>query len=392
MKRYSQPTVWLLAAAFLVAGGAIHAQQPSDASPSVDVSETHFRDAPEFRATFPGMGSRTDNWPEGAPIQEEGSVGYCQICADSECEADFFVGADYLFVRPHFSEAVAFAQGTLGASSFDVVGRDLDFGYDSSLRAFAGYRFGNGDGELRFTFWHLSGETSADAANPGAGQFIVDPFGNVVGTAIVLDPNSALFGTPIVGGEAIHTEARVDANICDLDFAVPWVAHNPNWTFLTSIGIRVADIDQFYESVIVDGAGDFFSGGDFSVDFIGVGPRVGLESRRYFGDNRRLSLFAKAHGALLVGDYDVRFSQTTTAPPFQASQTSTAARTIPVTETELGATCRIGDSFNLSTGWLFQAWYDMGTSGGKFGGFFSGADDANIMSFDGLFVRGEFGF
>ncbi len=39
---------------------------------------------------------------------------------------------------------------------------------------------------------------------------------------------------------------------------------------------------------------------------------------------------------------------------------------------------------------MFQAWFDLGASGGTFGGFFSGADDANVMSFDGLLVRGEF--
>ena len=42
----------------------------------------------------------------------------------------------------------------------------------------------------------------------------------------------------------------------------------------------------------------------------------------------------------------------------------------------------------FSAGWLFQAWFDLGVSGGTDGGKFTEVDDSNIMSFDGLFVRG----
>jgi hypothetical protein len=46
----------------------------------------------------------------------------------------------------------------------------------------------------------------------------------------------------------------------------------------------------------------------------------------------------------------------------------------------------------VSAGWLFQAWFDLGTSGGKFDGYYTVTENANIMSFEGLFVRGEIAF
>lgn len=311
---------------------------------------------------------------------------------DCESSAGFFGGVDYLLVRPHFSEAIAFAQASLGPAGINVVGRDLEFQYDSSLRAFIGFRFENGDSEFRFTYWRLPGDTQAHATNPGSGTFLVDPFGNVVGTAFVLNPQSALFLNPIFGGEFIRTRATVDANLYDLDLVRNWVSPDGGWAAQASIGARIADINQFYESAIFNAGGGFLSGGDFTVDFVGAGPRIGFEGRRNFGETRRVSLFANAHGGLIVGEYDVSFSQTTTVPPFRATQTTSSVRTIPVAETELGATYQLASRLSLSVGWLFQAWFDLGTSGGTFAGFFSGADDGNLMSFEGLFVRGELAF
>ena len=77
---------------------------------------------------------------------------------------------------------------------------------------------------------------------------------------------------------------------------------------------------------------------------------------------------------------------------FRASQSSSMTRLIPVAEAEVGGMWQPSDRLKLSAGWLFQSWFDLGTSGGTFGGFFAGADDGNTMSFDGLFLRGEVGF
>jgi hypothetical protein len=113
-----------------------------------------------------------------------------------------------------------------------------------------------------------------------------------------------------------------------------------------------------------------------------------------------LSLFAKGGAALLVGSYSVSSGASFTG--FTGGQEAERTITVPVLETELGAKWRPSDRFTLSAGWLFQAWIDLGVSGGTFYGTqiplapapnaFGGADDANIMSFDGLFVRAQYDF
>jgi hypothetical protein len=71
-------------------------------------------------------------------------------------------------------------------------------------------------------------------------------------------------------------------------------------------------------------------------------------------------------------------------------------------EAELGASWQPSERLVVSTGWMFQAWFDLGTSGGGFSGanlpvapvptVFGQTDDSNLMAFDGLFVRAEFRF
>jgi len=342
-------------------------------------------------------GTATVDTPQGNGEACQFCSGSCrqQGCPASCCvyqDPGFYAGAEYLLVRPHFSEAIAFARGSQTLTTYEVEGRELQFDYDNSFRIFAGYRPGDGGGEFRFTYWRFCGDISVEGTAE-AGQFLVDPFGNVVGTAVIINPADRRFRTLesiLLGGDLIRTKATVETNVYDLDFIKPVLLSSPNWGLNWSAGVRIADIDQYYESVIML-EGGAFSRGDFSADFIGAGPRLGVEARRYLGAEGRLALFVNAHGALLVGEDTVRSSNAPNAF-FVARQSESLTRTIPVTETELGVSWQVGDSLSLSAGWLFQAWFDMGTSGGQFGGFFSGADDSNIMSFDGMFLRGEWAF
>jgi len=332
--------------------------------------------------------------PSGADLRTEPAFGDGQDCGllcSPRPGPGLYAGADFLLIRPHFSEAVAFAQGVQTLTTFQTEGRPLAFDYAPSFRAFGGFRFDDGRAAIEFNYRHVRGETQVDGTAPGAGEFIVDPFGNVVGAVVVVDPRDARFGTMVVGGDLIRTEATVQMNVYDLDLMRSFSPEDPRWDFRWSAGVRIADINQFYESVITL-QGSPLTRGDFSVDFIGAGPRLGLEGRRYFGAEGRFSLFANARAALLVGTYDVASSNTVTPVGFSASQRESMTRTIPVVETEVGAAWRVTDSLNLSAGWSFEAWFDLGTSGGQFGGFFAGADDANIMSLDGLFVRAEWRF
>jgi hypothetical protein len=315
----------------------------------------------------------------------------CGTYTTSDPQDVFVAGADYLLIRPHFSEAVAFAQGRQTASSLSTRARELDFDYDSNFRAFIGLRSGCDGDEVRFTYSRITGETEVNGAVTQPGDFIVDPFGNLAGAVVVVDPSSGLFGTPLVGGDRIETRAEVELNVFDLEFIRPFNLNSPSWWMSWSAGLRVADIEQFYESSVTAG-GLPLAYGDFSAEFIGAGPRLGLEGRRYFA-NGNFGVFARGYGSLLVGDYDVANSNTVNLPTtFVGSQSSSMTRLIPVAEAEFGGMWQPSDMLKISAGWLFQSWFDLGTSGGTFGGFFAGADDGNTMSFDGLFIRAEVGF
>jgi hypothetical protein len=307
----------------------------------------------------------------------------------------FHGGADLLLVRPTFSEAIAFARGTQTFPvSLSTRAVPIEFDYEASYRAFVGMRNGESGAGWRFTYTSITADTQVNGTAGGAGQFIVDPFGNLVGSVQVVDPADARgIGTVVSQGpfvaDAIRTFTSVDLRVYDIDFMSPMgvTCHGFTWSY--QAGLRFADVQQFYESA-VDVGGVNIARGDFDVDFFGVGPHVGINGERQFGGGR-VSLFGSLSGSLLVGNHDVVFSNSP-LPGVSFTQEEVARRTIPVLESELGVRVRAFQSCTLTAGWLFQSWWDLGASGGTFGGWFSGADDSNIMSFDGLFLRAEFGY
>jgi hypothetical protein len=296
----------------------------------------------------------------------------------------WFAGAEYRLIRPHFSEAVAFATvrdsiGPLGFSR-QVTANELDFDYDSSMRFLLGYHL-NQSADIRLSYWYLNAETLVDGV-AGPGETIVDPFGNL--------------GTT---GSQIDTSASVKLNVFDLEYLRPLSTQCGNVGFLYTAGLRFADVNQFYDSTI-SAAGLVTSNGVFEVDYFGVGPYLSLTGETRHGACRQFSLFAKGAMALLVGQYDV--TTDVTLPGVSGGQSANRVRTAPVLESELGAAWMPNDRIRLTAGWLFQAWFNLGTSGGTFDGerlpiapvdtAFGGADDSDIMSFDGLFLRAEIGY
>ncbi len=334
------------------------------------------------------------------PASPAGELTQAGLTLESEApgSSGVFGGVDLLFIRPHFSEAVAFARGVQTATTIHTEGQPLDFDYEPSFRLYGGLAAPGGD-EFRFTFWHYDGDVDVNGTAP-PGEFIADPFGNIVGVAVVVDPRDGRFVPPppagpgptvLIGGDRIRTKAEVQTNVVDLEFRQSITATENPLDLDWSAGLRIADIDQFYRSFITAG-GAPHTNGQFGVDFTGAGPRIGLEGTRSVV-SESFSLYGRTFGSLLVGSYDVQFSNQVFAPVvFTASQEQSMTRTIPVLEAELGAAYRPNSWLALAAGWTFQAWFDMGTSGGNFGGFFTGADDSNIMTFDGFTLTAEIAY
>jgi hypothetical protein len=314
-------------------------------------------------------------------------------CSDLACCCDpvrsgWFAGADYRLLRTHFSEAVAFATLTIGAGpqgpDLRVAASELRFDYQSAFAVFAGYHIDNYS-DVRFTYWHIDSQTEVSGA-AAANQVIVDPFGNLAPP-----------------GTEIDTIATVKLNVYDLEYLRRM--EDPSWPagVMYSAGLRLANLNQFYDSTVSAGGG-VLSDGLFRVNWFGVGPYGTITGRVWLGECRRLSLFAKGGAALLVGKNNITTDVSVTGG-FTGGQSASRILVVPVLESELGASWQPTDRWRLSAGWLVQAWFDLGVSGGTFSGanlpaiglpaiqnVFGGADDSNIMGFDGLFVRAEYNF
>lgn len=313
----------------------------------------------------------------------------CAGCAGCCDRGTVFGGVDLLLIRPSFSQATAFARGTQSLTSYNTAAESIDFEYDLAGRGYVGYGFAGSDLAIAFSYFNVSADAENSGTVGGLGEFIVDPFGNVVGGVAVIDPSDARFGNIIIGGDYIETRTTVDLNVFDIDLMAPLRFNNPYYTLAWSAGVRLADLNQTYASSVFSG-GSLLTYGDYEVDFFGVGPHIGFQGYRHMLDGR-FSLFAKTNASMLVGSYDVTF-QNTLPPFFGAQQDESTTRVVPVLESELGVMVPVRDNLQVSAGWLFQSWWDLGASGGTFGGFHTGPDDANIMAFDGLFLRAELSY
>ena len=89
-----------------------------------------------------------------------------------------------------------------------------------------------------------------------------------------------------------------------------------------------------------------------------------------------------------------------TVPNDEETTRFSSTQLIPVLDIEAGATVYVCDCFSISGGYLFSAWHDLGMrdtfdileSNGVSGGGVPTFDDANILGFDGFFVRSELTF
>jgi Legionella pneumophila major outer membrane protein precursor len=376
----------VLALAVLLGVGPAHADPPGNGPTNTSSGGPLMPEQLASGVMQEGVPGYFDPWPApptGVPAPGSSVDQYIS----PECGPGFYVGADYLLVHPRFSEATLFARGTVGASGLNVTAQEATFSYDSSFRVYGGYKFDDVGTALQFTFTRLPGSSSQDAGNLTPGHFLVDPFGNIAGVA----PSLTNPGQFNVGGDHIHVDTDIVLDSYDLDFIKPFAVVYQNWIFKYTAGVRIADMDQSFDSIITSG-GSFFASGEYTASFVGAGPKIGLDVRRDFGANRTFSLFANSAASLLVGEYKEFFNQITTVPPLAASQNTDIFRVVPVAEIEMGAQWRPYSWLDVSAGWLFQAWIDLGASGGNFGSYYTVIQNANIMAFDGLFVRAQVTF
>lgn len=335
----------------------------------------------------------------------------CDECGCDDCGGDgwfggglrrgsgrWLAGVEFLFARPHFSEATAYilhqnqtlGPGNLLTASDTYVHHNFD--YEPSARGYVAYRLDECCAELRGTYTRLQSDSSR-SASPDANATIVPTYFEVQPA-----PGDTLTSTVDVGGDVFDIDfsrcirAGGECLPCDCRTC-------PDWDLSWSAGARLARWDLNGDVFTTDPTDGRL---DIDQEFIGAGPKIGLEGKRYFGRYQQFSIYSSFDASLLVGWYEYRMDRSIPSvgvnPATRETFISKVTRTIPVTEIELGVKWQPYERLNLSAGWFFQAWWDLGMSTQQPSNLLGGVgpqfllDDSNIMSWDGLTVRAELSF
>jgi hypothetical protein len=306
----------------------------------------------------------------------------------------FFAGATYIYARADYSEALAYVESdpVAGGETFHM----YDFNYNSSYGVDGGYRLCDCGGEIRFSYLRLQSDASFAAASVQGGSQIFTPYevdGNVQGSA-----NTDLHSYDLGFSKTIPLGSPLgccDSGCCDSvgcgdGCGCGWC---PAWDLTWSVGVRYVDLDSSRNTSAFDPGPIFVDSAGMQLDFQGAGPRMGVMGRRYLGRCGRFSLFAKGDISLLLGDVDLNIQGVGQAGPggFTKAEFNNI---IPETDIEVGGTIHIRNRFNLSAGYFFTVFHDLGMRDEyDFNQFqLSHFDDANILGFDGFFARAEVTF
>jgi hypothetical protein len=343
----------------------------------------------------------------------DASSGGCDDCGCDDCCCEnggpfggsfrrgagrWLAGGEFLFARPHFSEATAYIlhQNPILGPGNNLAAADTyvnhEFDYEPSFRAYVGYRLDECCAELRGTYTRLQSDASKSAA-PNANASIVPTY----------------FEVQPAPGDTLTSNMGIVGDVFDVDFSrciraggecIPCDCRTcPDWSLAWSAGAKFANWDMNSDVFTTDPTDGRL---DIEYQFIGAGPRVGLEGNRYFGRWKQFSIYSSFDASLLVGWYEYQMVRSVPSvgvnPSTTETFTSKATRTIPVTEIELGLRYQPYERLTVSAGWFFHTWWDLGTSTQQASPLLGGVgpqfmlDDANIMSWDGLTVKAEISF
>lgn len=305
----------------------------------------------------------------------------------------WLAGGEGLLLRPHWSQATAMTETTSSQSGATTIFNEnlINFnpGYQGAFRTYLGIRNCACGDEIRFTFLNFN---SAESLK-----------GTATSNMSVCD---FLCNTTPNPGDSVSTSFGMGMSLWDIDcirpfFCVP-PCNNPcgpqchPWDLRWFAGLRFAYINQNISSLVTDSAaaGGIFAQAGAANKFTGFGPRVGLQGRKYFGQNGRFSVYTRGAGSILVGnDYQSVTNSTPTGDlPTVTNLVSRNSRIIPVAEVELGATWWMLPRFAVSGGWMLMSFWDLGMQATGNIGATPNLDDSNILGFDGFFLRGELVF
>lgn len=307
------------------------------------------------------IGSWASDGVETIVLSEEGECPPATgVLPTADCPPRFVFGADYLLLRPSFSNSTALYQATSpiaglnAGKSIALTPVNYDFGYASGVRGFIGYNFSE-DTLGRFSYLGIDAATSV--ARTVKGDYTG---GN--GTAYI----GPFYTEAVNPGASITSTANVSLDLYDLELARRFEIDAETdgaarWDTAGSAGIRFMDssvsttVDTFCPE-----CPEYFV--TTRRIFQGVGPRLAIQGRRYLGPARRWSAFATGGAALLVGSFsndDTRF-----VSPGNLLETQSVGGTlvVPNFDIALGTSWQWGPRTSISAGWMLMFFGNLGYS------------------------------
>jgi hypothetical protein len=291
---------------------------------------------------------------------------------------------DFIYLRPRDAD-VAFAVPIDGPVTPVPVGPTgvVDPDFEPGFRTGLNLRLNDG-ASLAVAYTYLRAETRAASS--------IDA---VVGE---LRPLTTHPGAANVLSDVQEANARLDLDqdLLDIQFRGMLTGSESNCERCADathylLGVRLAQLDQaFGANYIVTGTTTVNS----AVEFRGAGLSFGLESERH---NNDLGVFLYGRGVmhLLAGEFDAAYRQQNTFGQTEAFTSWSAARIVPVLETELGmGWTGPARHVRISGGYLIAAWFNMVKTDEFIGAAqlfdFNGMSD--VLTFDGLVARAEWRF
>jgi hypothetical protein len=316
----------------------------------------------------------------------------------------FFIGGEWLYVRASPSQATSYVEFNEAdlENAFDKF-HQLDFRHESAFRFYGGYRLCDCGEEIRWTYSQYNSNAFTNVPSSTNDVVILVPFevvedpenngGTIASGDIELRSGDLEYAKTIpLGGPLCCDDSCGDPCGC----GDPCACACPTWDITWSGGVRFASADLQRSYATFGSTQSVLTQATSRTSFDGGGPRFGLEGRRYFGTKGMFSAYLKGNISVLLGNVNNVIQRTSVEEPGQViSQRFRNRNVIPVTEIETGLSCCLTKHLDLSAGYFFSAWHDLGFRD-EYNAFPTNLDtsydDANILGFDGLFLRVEAGF
>jgi hypothetical protein len=339
---------------------------------------------------------QVDSQPAGYP-QAAGPCheGNCDHCCPSHCSmgrclhrsgvfGEFLywqvTGADLSYGVPQDGISAPGSPTPPGTAPVGDVGV-LEYDYEAAFRV--GFNVAlHCNSSVSVAYTHF--ETNTDHALFIPAPFVIQP--------LVLAPGTFNAGFT---AQLATAETSLEMETIDLDYR--GVIMSCSKYHLNCVaGARYGELDQSFSSVFLFAPPNGTTFVATELDFAGAGLRLGLEGERFILPRMGISLYGKAIGSVLGGEFRGTYGQVNQFNGVEAFTTWEDSRLVPMAEAELGFSwVNRRDTLRFSAGYYAGIWSNVVTTAEWINGVQGlsfvdiSRDTYDCIRFDGLVARAE---